>query len=311
MNKIKNIIELAQSRGSSATTNSGARRYLLQKIANNRDTTPLHARGLRSANRSASTVRYYVQQRLERRAAAVCAGLGLWPRDEAEVLASEINAGILAQYKSAITESATYRVAQSRWAGGDHSTSISFADSPEVCAASGSSERAWSANGKWSGKNSQHEFKISRRLPLQLAVVGGLVSLDAVEIAPREYQAVWAEQARGFDLKIVRGFIIRGYHVGTDNLARARKLAAAARAKTLATRVAERTRRNANRALNAVWVTIEDSRRAGNCAPATESVAAKIRRDLGGDVYAVRGDCLLSVRDDVYARRAIAAAQQR
>lgn len=309
------IIALAQSRGSSATTHAGARRYLLQQIAANRDSTAIHARGLRSVDRSSSSVRYYAQQRsqqrLERRAAAVCAGLGLWSRDEAEALACEINAEILARYKSAITDGATYRVAQSRWAGGDHSISISFADSPERCSASGSSERVWSSNGKWSGKNSHHDYKISRRLPLHLAVVGGLVILDAAEIAPREYQAVWAEQARGFDLKIVRGFIIRGHHVAADNLDRARKIATAARAKTLSTRIAERVRKNADRALNTVWVSVEDSLRAGNCGGATNSVASQIRRDLGGEVHAVRADYLLQVRNDHYARRAIAAAQQR
>lgn len=73
-----------------------------------------------------------------------------------------------------------YRVSQSSWAGGDHSTVVKIG-SP---AASGSSSRAWSKNGKWSGNNSRHDFTvplawIPRVQSRDLTVVDGMLTLDA------------------------------------------------------------------------------------------------------------------------------------
>lgn len=308
------LISRAQSMGSTATTHAGARRYLLQQIAAHRDTRPLHMRGYRGG-RSAGAADAYRSDRRVRRAMALCAGLGMWPLDEAEALAAAKDAEYLAQYEAAIRAGHSYRVSESAWAGGNHSIDVQFADPMLGCSASGYSERAWSDNQKWSGTNSVHRYRIARRVPLHMAVIGGLVTLDAEIVGPREYRATWAEQARGFNLRFVRGYIIRGYHVATNSLDRARRVAAAARAQTLSTRMVERgqrsTTRAANRALATVWVSVQDSLRAGNCEAATNSVAAQIRRDLGGDVYAVRSDYLLTVRDDHYTRRAVAAARQK
>jgi len=61
-----------------------------------------------------------------------------------------------------------------------------------------------------------------------------------------------------------------------------------------------------------VWVTPEDSIRAGNCAAETRAIQRRLERALGaGPLGAVRADLLLEIRDDMYARRAMVAAAQR
>lgn len=324
--QFKSIIELAQSRGSTATTRAGARRYLLNQIAEkSKNDLEIHQRGravflseyLRGELRGSGAVATYWRNRWDarmlRRAEAACESSGCWPYDVACAVAAQTDANILSGIKYLIKEGHTYRVANSRWAGGKHSIEVEFAGSPQDISARGDSVREWSSNGKWSGNNSVHRYKITRRVPTELLVVGGLVTLDAEPVGPREYRAAWAEQGRGFDLNIIRGFIIRGFHVRGNNLARARKVAGTARAKTLTTRLAQRAQRNADRKLNTVWVSVDDSLRAGNCNSATQQFAAKVKAELGsvGELGAVRADVLLGLRSDHYARRAVAAAQQR
>lgn len=312
----KSIVELAQSRGSTATTSAGARRYLLSQLSSS-SSQELHQRGakepyFRTALHAADYRKSAWDARMLRRGEAACGRVGCWPYDVASALSSEIDSKILAGIIKAISEGHTYRVANSRWAGGKHSITVEFADQLGI-SARGESVREWSSNGKWSGNNSVHRYKLSRSVPTELLVVGGLVTLDAQPVGPREYRAAWAEQGRGFDLNIVHGFIIRGFHVRGESLSRARKVARTARAKTLTTRLAHRAQRNADRKLNTVWVSVDDSLRAGNCDSATKQFAAKVKSELGavGELGAVRADVLLGLRSDHYARRAVAAAQQR
>lgn len=61
-------------------------------------------------------------------------------------------------------------------------------------------------------------------------------------------------------------------------------------------------------------VTLDDSLAAGNCRPASEEVAKQMRAKLGGDVFAVRADFLIShVSPELRARaeRAASVAMQR
>jgi len=64
--------------------------------------------------------------------------------------------------------------------------------------------------------------------------------------------------------------------------------------------------------LTSTYVSIEDSIRAGNCAPLTESFAADIWRTIGAaGPCAVRADIVLEKRNDTYTHRAISAAMAR
>ena len=125
-----------------------------------------------------------------------------------------------------------YRKAESRWAGGKHSTKIVVGARPSaVC----DSVRTWSRNRKWSGNNSEAVLTISRRC-LELLGPGieidGLITLDAELIEQGIFRATWAEQSVGFSLKVVEGWIVYGYHSTAATLAKAKKQAEAARAKS-------------------------------------------------------------------------------
>lgn len=101
-----------------------------------------------------------------------------------------------------------YRKSESRWAGGEHSLDVAIG----TVGAHGESERVWSDNKKWSGLNSIHRVGVLFSWKSQverrgLAVVDNKLTLDAVEIAPDTFDAVWVVQGRGFELKVQRGTI--------------------------------------------------------------------------------------------------------
>jgi hypothetical protein len=198
-----------------------------------------------------------------------------------------------------------YSVSTTSWAGGNHTTSWSIGDAPS---ASCDTEKAWSKNGKWSGSNTSAFLTVTRRAAIELncnMIIGGLVTLDLERVGNREYKAVWAEQSRGHSLKIVEGWLIRGYHVAGGTLENARKKAAKAREASLKSALETRAKKHIERNLNKIWVCFDDSIAAGNCSAGTNSVKKRIDSELGGDVCAVRADILLKFSDSVYARRAI------
>lgn len=213
-----------------------------------------------------------------------------------------------------LKENYPYKKSNSHWAGGDHSTKVKFSDTPSC---SGGSDKVWSKNGKWSGLDSYAILSITRRAYVALdgnLMIGGLITLDAEKVGNREYKAVWAEQSRGFDLKAVEGWIIKGYHVTGGTIEAARKKVAKARILGVEQALITREKKNNKRAefkpLKTVWVSIEDSLKAGNCLPGTEAAARVVREKLG-NISAVRADVLLSIRDDYHTRKAVQAAQNR
>lgn len=124
---------------------------------------------------------------------------------------------LLSRTRAAVTaaaEGGLYRISQSSWAGGEHTTHVRFG----IPSASGESHRAWSRNGKWSGSDSEHTFVVPETWLADvqergLAVVGGMLTLaaepvddvDGVEI----FRASWVKQGRGFDLNVVHGYLAR------------------------------------------------------------------------------------------------------
>lgn len=207
-----------------------------------------------------------------------------------------------------------YKTSNSSWAGGNHKTTVIIADKP-LC--NGGSERVWSSNGKWSGNDSYATLRVTRRALIALdgeLLIGGLITLDAEKVGNREYKAVWAEQARGFDLKSVEGWIIKGHHIRGGTLEAARKKVEKIRSQQVEKALLIRERKNNKKAelknLKNVWVCVDDSIKSGNCIPGTESMASIIRSKLG-NVEAVRADILLSIRDDYYTRKAVNQAKSR
>ncbi|MFL9922595.1 hypothetical protein PQR75_46795 [Paraburkholderia fungorum] len=203
-----------------------------------------------------------------------------------------------------------YRYSTSSWAGGEHSVKVRLTDAPT---AFGESERVWSANRKWSGSNSSAKLGITARCLRELGtglVIGGLLTLDAERIGPREYKAVWVEQGRGFGLKVVQGWLIRGHHVTGGTEMAARRKVSAARTARRDTLLAARSRYRMGadcQDLASVTVTLDDSLVAGNCRSGTSSFVKRFESQIAGR-SAVSGAELLAWRDDNYTRAALSAA---
>jgi hypothetical protein len=251
-------------------------------------------------------------ERIDARADRVARKRGLWSLEDAEVLAGNLTAPYLRSAESALTTAWPYRRSESSWAGGEHSVRVAIGTPSAYC----STERVWSANGKWSGSNSHATITTDLATLLEfhtLMTRDGLALCRAEKIGPREYKATWIEQSTGVSLKTVDGYLIRGYHVRAPGIESARKKAAAARhaalSATIRARSDARTKRARLAGYKSLWLTVEDSIAAGNCKPATDQFARQIWDRLGASgPCAVRADVVLAARDDNYVRRAIGVA---
>lgn len=304
------IIRLAAEQGSTATTYAGAMRYLRGQIAETPKFDSIRNRG--AWNRDAAARHRYERGQMERRAERIAAALGAMSRTDAEGIAR-------ASVVEIPVSEWPYRRAKSSWAGGDLSISIFLAQSPQDIRASVENRRVWSSNGKWSGNDTYASLTVTARA-IQIfpgLISGGLVHLDAEPVGIREYRAVWCEQGRGVSMKIVEGWVIRGYHVRGNTLERARKIVAQKRTGAVLARLSGREARwkriREGRAVRGVWVSAQDSIRGGNCPAGTENFEKRISRHLNADgkIGAVRGDVLLTFDDSREVRRAVTAAMSR
>lgn len=231
-----------------------------------------------------------------------------------EALAAELDRQICQPIAEHILARSSYRRSRSTWVGGNHCVGVRLGPYPSC---SGKSVTVWNGKHTWRGTNSKLSFQITRRaldlLGADGIVIAGLATLDVEPVGPREYRAVWAEQSRGFGLRPRCGWLIRGYHSTRSTLALARADAASARRRALSTALARRADRRVCRNL---YVSLEDSIRAGNCAIATRAFAARVWRVLGSEEEcAVRADVVMDQARQagmlLYASRAVAAAQTR
>lgn len=297
------VIEAAQAAGSAAKTFRGAAKFL---IAAARNTTPLERRGFRVnprlRDRKAALDGRYLScaERIARR-------LGLWSLDVAVELADSLTSALCRAAEKHLIRNWPYRRSESSWAGGDHSVDVEIGKPW----AWGGSTRAWSRNGKWSGTNSFAKLTVSPTAIIlfpTLTTPDGLAVIDAERIGNRIYRITWLEQGRGFDLKAVSGWLIRGVHVQAATLEQARKKAGSARAKAAAAHLAARLVKTS---LNSIWVGLNDSFAAGNCRPSTFAFYEQLKTRFGSEVGGLRADELLKIRDDLYTRRAVSAAAKR
>jgi hypothetical protein len=104
-----------------------------------------------------------------------------------------------------------YRRAQGKWAGGEHTLDVSL---DFVVAASSKTERVYSANGKWSGKNSRHTIKVKPDWLRTVyrpgrAVVDGRLVLRASEQEPGRWWVYYVGQTRGTGIEPREGYVTR------------------------------------------------------------------------------------------------------
>lgn len=206
-----------------------------------------------------------------------------------------------------------YRTSASGWAGGQHSLEVFIADAP---GAAGWSTRVWSSNGKWSGTNSSAQLAITERCIRTLGhslIEGGLIAVDAECVGNREYRVVWVEQSRGFDLKLVEGWLIRGYHVAGGTLEIARKKATKARVRQAIERRVARLQGQVDSGtydLSTVMVSRDDSIKAGNCSAGTKAFMKRFEQTIAGR-KALPADELLGLERSPYSLAAVTYALAR
>lgn len=324
------IIAKANAKGSSATTVKGAIAYLLSHLPSPiaglaHVTDPTNHRRCESfsdRNTWDKKISWTHDERAEKRASAISARvLNKYPRlpfakarsfcrkqtpDIVERVTKQVGIVIGKRLAVFLANAWPYRYSESRWAGGEHNVNVQIGTGPR---ASCSTYRVWSRNGKWSGTNSDANLTISARCYEALGTnltIGGLITLDCEEVDAREYRATWAEQSKGLALKVVDGWIVRGYHVGGGTLEAARRKAENARRDRLATlQVAKLKLTDVD--LSQVLVTRTDSIRAGNCTAGTTSFINRHGNVLDGrkDIPA---DELLKIANDNYTRAAVLRA---
>ena len=316
------IIAKAQAAGSTATTNAGARRYLLahlpppvqglkklEALANLASRIGLPLLAPRHPGNRNSWYAARQESRMNIRADRYAHSLGVISLSAATAWAETEDRAVVDRI--GLTYADCYAVPSGSWAGGNVGVSITLGDRP---AAHAETVRVWSDNGKWSGNDLSARVTVTRRAVLEMGaeglVVAGLLTLDAEKVGPREFRATWAAQKGALGLKTVSGWIIRGYHSIRKTLAAARKEAAAARSEQAQAALKARARKHlAATGYRGVWVTLEDSLAAGNCRPVSESVKARVCAAVGGPVAAVRGDVLLSIVSAEQYQRAVRACE--
>lgn len=308
------LISLAVSRGSTATTLPGARRYLLSHLPSpipglqltpwsGRRAEPAYTDRHSSHNhlRRLARQEFYKQASLARshaRAARICAALGLSTRDRAHAMPATRT---LSREEARIL----------RIVAGTHKScqiKITQSDYPPRKEGHGCRKSRWdytpstltvAVGAEWIDTMLQH---------LYIRAEGEVCDRRAIKLHGITARRYWLRQASGR-----RGWLVTAprrdpYHAAVDESAAAVKFAVQA---WRAQDESARKRAAENAQLAHIWVTEQDSLAAGNCGPITIAMAAKIKSTLGGDIYAVRADVLLGMRDDSYVRRAISIAAQR
>lgn len=207
----------------------------------------------------------------------------------------------------------------SGWGGGGASLHVSIGE-PSISAIV---SRKWSDNGKWTSNwvsrslsapestlqllADPRQTENGQHWPAALIAPSGerLLTVSTVD-----GYAVAIQTGRGYaDLTAVPGWTIKGQFTPATTRREAEAAIAAARAKRLAALVRARARRAK---IAGVRVTLADSLAAGNCESESERTAQAIRARFGlpPDATSCTALQLLAVRNDRYARAAIAAAQK-
>ena len=199
-----------------------------------------------------------------------------------------------------------YRLAESRWVGGDNNANVALDEKPK---AASWSRRVWHKRNCWSGTDLNVEINVSPRWRRNvrdrgLAVIDGLLTthagrvrrLDGIEV----YPASWVRQGRGLSVRDESGWLAlhrqsgTAYHLpgGTpkgavarlrrkprsqaipqeerDARRRQRAQARKARFERLVQRLASHDLAD----IGEVAVTRQDSLKAGNCVPGTDQFIA-------------------------------------
>ena len=116
---------------------------------------------------------------------------------------------IYAQFKNYFFQN--YRSAHSAWVIISNDLILKLANTPSVKT---KISTQWSKNGKWRANSSDFEIAISPNwkkevLEKGIACIDGLMTTHAKETGKGIFEASWIEQGRGFELRVMNGFICK------------------------------------------------------------------------------------------------------
>lgn len=123
-----------------------------------------------------------------------------------------------------------------------------------------------------------------------LATIGGVLTFIKGDVVRSGMPCYWVESYGKcqVDKRLVKGFLVKGEHIEAKSLKTAQKLNTEHRKDILANLVAERAKINYVKGNEAnIYVTFEDSLKAGNCRPGTQSFYDKLVIELGHDIDAL------------------------
>lgn len=224
----------------------------------------------------------------------------------------------IATLRNELSKNWNLRKAESAWAGGDNIFNV-VVDEKEV-SLTADSNRVWSKNGKWSGNDMYVSLHAPEKMLKNLVIVQihGVLSFfekNKQKKNSKAFPCYWVEQSRGFSVKLIAGFCVRGQHIIAPDLKTAIKKVATQREKTAKALIASRNAKRIEKIkLCGTWVTIDDSLKAGNCLPGTQNFFNRVIVPAFGQAGAVRADALLELaqkdgREVARVQRAIAMAQ--
>lgn len=161
----------------------------------------------------------------------------------------------------------TYKTASSKWAGGDTFYIINFTDEETEVSASGVTETVWSKNGKWSGNNLNVDICAHKSvIQLDMLTTAGVLNLFIERIGNKKYRAKWVEQARGYNLKVVEGYILHGIHIKGSLKSAEAKINKIRRDRYFKAKSIKVLKNLDNvSVLSRIWVSTSDSLKSGNC----------------------------------------------
>ena len=188
-----------------------------------------------------------------------------------------------------------------KWAGGSNHFKVRHQESltPSFDV---QSDKVWSDNGKWAGLDG-YFYLTMNVFKQQFDVIGGLLTITTKSHTGREKECWWLEQSRGYTVKLVQGYLIRGYHIAKTakvNSLEAARLIVGKRRTEAARRILKSREKNFAHRINSaqkmqllstIWITPQDSIDAGNCPAGTHAFRKRYQQKHGyGNVGAVRAD---------------------
>jgi hypothetical protein len=304
----------AEHKISAATTSRGLARHIDALRSALR-------RGARSApDRTFARPATRSSARYKSRLARILAGEAC-PRGASRLLADSRTEKYRRRVEAAIMASWPYWRSASSWVGGEHSICVRLVDSDESVGGKITTNHVWHPKRPWSGTRSCGVVRVSRGIPADMIVCGGLVTVAAHRVRGH-YRAAWLTQracAANSPLRVVWGHIVRGYYhvAGTDLSAAIAEEREARRRQHAAGLAAARASRLRSEATRNRWLTIDDCRRAGFCGPGTEQAVARVAARLGiavDDIHAgaaIRADAVIAALpgQTYHTDRVLAVAQ--